>query len=103
MRRDGYSNPEIAETLDKSEGYVRKLVSESRKFFDEGNNSQFNATNSVYSEREQRPVERFATQAELERAVSQRFARRDHAFVARQARLRNPDATLAEWKEMYDV
>jgi len=102
MRRDGYSNPEIAETLDKSEGYVRKLVSESRKFFDEGNNSQFNTDNKL-CERDAKPTEgRLAEQADVERAQRDRFARRDSAFVKRQIRMDNLDAFLSQWKDMYD-
>jgi RNA polymerase sigma factor (sigma-70 family) len=103
LRAEGFTNPEIAEMLGLSVSYVENLISRARKLLADGENREAITSNSVYSERKQRPVERFATQAELERAVARRFARRNFAFVARQARMRNPDATLAEWKETYDV
>lgn len=102
MRRlAGLSNPEIAEQLGVAEKTVRNLVHESSKYFRD--NSEVTATNSVYSERNERPVERFASQADVERAVRERFARRDSAFRKRQVRLAHPDASTAEWRELYET
>lgn len=101
LRAEGYSNAEIAEMLDLSVSYVENLISRARKLLRDGENLEVNATNNI-CERDVAPVERYATQADVERACAERFGRRDSAFCKRRVRQANPDATLAEWKEAYD-
>jgi RNA polymerase sigma factor (sigma-70 family) len=101
LRAEGYTNPEIAGMLGLSEGYVRKLISRARSLLTDGNNREVNATNNILGERDERPVERFASQADVERAARERFRRRESAILKSAVRHANPDATVAQWKELY--
>jgi RNA polymerase sigma factor (sigma-70 family) len=96
LRREGYSNPEIAERLSSTEANVRYQVSSAaRKMQEFTNNQQFISSNGI-SERNTGEL-RLLSQSEVERAQRQRV----RAGLYRAVRKLTPHATLSEWKGMY--
>lgn len=101
MRTEGHSNTEVAQVQGVSEKTVRNKLSMARQKVRD--KLEVILSNKA-SEREREPLlggRRLSVEL-VERACKERVARKSEQLRRKFIRNANPDATLDEWKEMYD-